>query len=538
MAKFNILNIKNLGNPIIYVIFILTLTIIYSALYNIQLFRNHYPSEYLTILFLISIARDAVIWYIAGLNRWVFAVFAPIMFAFAAGLDYFVRTVKLGIGIGAFELLFQTNVKEAAGVINPLLVKTIIMGLIISAIFVAIRFYIGGVKNNKTKLLLLAIFIVPVFLGKMPEEALKEVKYGKGQRTERGVHVMPEKIVENLYHYALNQYRLKKLFRDRKNTPLPQVGYDDQGIDTSVFILTDALRPDHMSINGYGRQTTPNMMQLDFTSFAPMYACETSTTRSVPCLITRASRNQPINQYLKEPSFLTMFKAAGFDTAWISSQGSVSTSDTGPSVVASDADYTFFNDGVNTLGRPIYDSDLLPELDKFLQRKGNKKLVVLHLNGSHWDYSTRYTDQQKTYVPDCRQWVYDCTQEEVVNAYDNTIIATDELVQEVVEKVKDKNALIFFTSDHGQFLGEHNRYIHSHELLEFKELAEVPFAVWKSPSLNNNEKLQILETNTHKITSHDNIFHTVTHCGGISSNLIDENLSLCNKDIKSLEAEF
>ena len=156
MAKFNILNIKNLGNPIIYVIFILTLTIIYSALYNIQLFRNHYPSEYLTILFLISIARDAVIWYIAGLNRWVFAVFAPIMFAFAAGLDYFVRTVKLGIGIGAFELLFQTNVKEAAGVINPLLVKTIIMGLIISAIFVAIRFYIGGVKNNKTKLLLLA----------------------------------------------------------------------------------------------------------------------------------------------------------------------------------------------------------------------------------------------------------------------------------------------------------------------------------------------------------------------------------------------
>lgn len=534
----NILSgIKKADNPLIYVAFVLAVTVTYSCLYNLQLFRNQYPPEYFMVLVLISFARDAVIWYIAGLNRWVFLVFAFVMFAFGAGLDYFVRTLKLTIGIGAFELLFQTNVKEAVGVINPALVRHIILGIAISAVFIAVRFYIGGVRGMRMKAVLLAIFILPVVLGRMPEDGLKEVKNGKGGTTERGLHVMPEKILENFYHYGLNQYRLKKLFDARKAAPAPEAAYGG-GDETVVFILTDALRPDHMQINGYGRETTPNMVSEGFISFADMYACETSTTRSVPCLMTRASRKDPMTAYLLEPSVLSMFKAAGFDTAWISSQGAISTADTGPSVVASDADYTFFNDGVNKISKHIYDSDLLPELDKFLSRPNPKKAVVLHLNGSHWDYHTRYSPERKKWSPECTGWVYDCTLEEVVNAYDNTVAATDEFTAAVVERLKDKNALIFFSSDHGQFLGEHGRRIHSHELLEFKEVSVVPFAVWLSGSMKKNPVFAALEKNKDKITSHDSIFHSITDCSGLSSPLIDKDLSVCSESLISLPEEY
>lgn len=533
-------NIKKTDKPYYYVVFILALTVIYSCLYNLQIFRNQYPPEYFAILLFASVARDAVIWYVAALNRWVFLVFTPALFAFGAGLDYFVRTLKIGIGIGVFELVFQTNIKEAVGVINPALVTHIILGVIISAVFVAVRFYVTEAPRSlRIKAALLMIFIVFVVLGRTPDKKLQEVKFGKGANTERGLSVMPEKILENCYHYAKNRHRLNKLLAERKAAPLPSVTYNDVngGGYIVVFILTDALRRDHMQINGYDRETTSNMVSAGFISFADMLACETSTTRSVPCLMTRASRKDPLMAYLSEPSVLLMFRAAGFDTAWLSSQSSISTSDAGPTVVASDADYTFFNDNVNRLTSSVYDSDLLPELDKFLARPNPKKAVVLHLNGSHWPYNARYTPEEGKWSPDCSKWVYDCSLDEVINAYDNTVSVTDKLTADIIKRIKDKDAIIFFTSDHGQFLGEYGRRIHSFGLLEYKEVGVVPFAVWLSDSVKNNPVFAALEKNKDKITSHDNIFHSVTDCAGLLSPLIDKNLSVCSENLRSLAGE-
>ena len=267
--------------------------------------------------------------------------------------------------------MFNTNINEAAGVIHTDFIVTLIISLIISAVFIVIRFFMNGIKRWKIKGLLLLVFLMPVFLGKLPEDDLKEVKYGKGGTTERGIHLMPEKILENFYHYSLNQYRINKMLKDRSKLAAIQVDYDElneANPEIIVFILTDALRRDHMQINGYERETTPYLIENGFISYNDMYACETSTTRSVPCLTSRQSRKDDRMQFLKEPSILSVFKSAGFDTAWISAQNSISTSDYGANIIASDADFTFFND--NSIK---YDYELLPVLDDFLSRNDKKK---------------------------------------------------------------------------------------------------------------------------------------------------------------------
>ncbi len=536
----NIKNIINNNSTIIYVFFTIVLTVVYSLLYNTQLFKNQYPEEYFKLLILISIARDAVIWYIAGLNRYIFLIFTPIMFMSASALNYFVTNLNMGIGIGIFELFFNTNVKEAAGVINPNLVSEIVISLVISAIFITIRFFIKSVPTWKVRGILLILFLIPVFLGKMPEDDLKEVKYGKGGTTERGIHLMPEKILENLYQYSLSRYRLYKMYSDRENAIKTNVTFDDndKNPEIVVFILTDALRRDHMSINGYERKTTPHLENIGFISYNDMYACETSTTRSVPCLTTSTSRKDERFSFIKKPSILSLYRQAGFDTAWISSQGAITTADFGANVVASDADFSFFSSDVNKLDTIFYDTDLLPIFDEFLSRNNKRKAVILHLNGSHWQYNTRYTESQKKWSPDCSQWVYDCSLEEVINAYDNTIIATDVFFAEVVKRLQDKNAIIFFTSDHGQFLGEKGFRLHQHEMLNHKELAVVPFGVWLSDIAKNNPYLQNIALNKDKYTSHDNIFHSITNCGGLKSDTIDEKLSICNPHFVGEQNEF
>lgn len=546
--KKNVQNFLNLlkdnkKNLIINFLYLIVLTVSYSLLFNIPLIKMNYPEKYFLLAFLASIFRDFIIWTIAYLNKYFFAFFSVITFAAGGGLKYVNEHLGMGLNIGVFELLFETNFEEAAGVLNKLLITNILIGVVVSIVFIVIRFKYIKVKPLGKELLIIAISLVFLFFGKLPEDFMKTIKFGYNEndvvKTGRGFDIMPEKIYENIYHYTKNKIRIKKMYNDRKNMPLPNVKYSSEGDKLIIFVLTDALRPDHMSLYGYERDTTPFMKKYNFIGFNDMYACETSTTRSVPCLTSRMNRGQNLFQYLEEPTLITMFKSAGFATAWISAQGSISTSDTGQAVIASDADYIYFNNP--NVDRPVrYDMELLDLLDEFMTQYKDKKnkFVLLHLNGSHWSYNSRYSQDNATWKPDCNKWVFDCKNEEVVNAYDNSIVEYDKLLKHLVEKFKDKDTVIYTSSDHAEFLGEDGKYLHAHEMLNYKEVSVVPFALWISDKAKNSINMNIIEKNKNKYSLHDNIFHSITDCAGIESDLIDKTLSICSETMRDIPNQF
>ena len=114
-----------------------------------------------------------------------------------------------------------------------------------------------------------------------------------------------------IFNYQLSKREKYKIVKD--------VIYDNSSDGKIVIlVLSDALRRDHMSINGYHRDTTPLMKKNGFISFNDMYACDTSTTRSVQCLLSRMKRKSYMYSYLDEPSLFNMFNSANFYTAWFS----------------------------------------------------------------------------------------------------------------------------------------------------------------------------------------------------------------------------
>ncbi len=532
------------GNLLRSFIFILILSTVYSLMCNISIIKLSYPAKYLIPLLLLSIMRDYIIWFIAYLNRWVFAVFTIFTFIAGGGLRYVNEYLKMSLNIGTFEVIFSTNIQEAAGIMNSSLITHFVIYGIIGIIFVFFRFKFPPKFDNKKKAAysMTALFIIAVIfliIGKIPEDSLKKIKFGYYEKaiekSGRGFDIMPEKIYENFYQLFINRMAVKHMLSQRKDfNSIQGVKYNGDNDKVVIVLLTDALRPDHMSLYGYERDTTPYMKQHGFIPFKDMYACDTSTTRSVPCLLTKMKRNSHIFDYVKQPSLFNMYNAAGFYTAWLSSQNYISTSDQGQLIMSKDADYNFYEKNISV----AKDRELLKYVDEILKSNNQNKFFIIQLYGSHWDYNIRYDKKDAKYTPVCSEFALSCPQTNLVNSYDNSILETDRLVNTLIDMVKDKDASIYFTSDHAEFLGEGGIRLHAPNMKNYKEVAVVPFAVWFSEKAKKHINMQNVINNKDKISTHDAVFHSVAGCGGLSSDLIDNTSNICSDDFKAVPDEF
>ena len=156
--------------------------------------------------------------------------------------------------------------------------------------------------------------------------------------------------------------------------------------------------------------------------------------------------------------------------------------------------------------------------------KSNKALVVLHTSTSHGPtYSKKYPARFETFKPVCNSVeLGNCTHEELVNAYDNTIVYTDYLLHRVIEdlqELKDYKSSMIFVSDHGESLGEKNLYMHGLPMsIAPKEQYEIPFIVWTS-----DHSKQVKPLNS---VSQNYVFHSVLNFLNVKSPVYKENMNI------------
>ena len=116
-----------------------------------------------------------------------------------------------------------------------------------------------------------------------------------------------------------------------------------------------------------------------------------------------------------------------------------------------------------------------------------------------------------------------CSQTELINAYDNTIVYTDYILSKVIEDLKDLSeykSTMIFVSDHGESLGEKNLYMHGLPMsIAPKEQYEIPFIVWTSE--NSNKQLK-----PNKTLSQHHVFHSVLNFLSIESPIYNEEMNI------------
>ena len=253
-----------------------------------------------------------------------------------------------------------------------------------------------------------------------------------------------------------------------------------------VFVLGETVRADHLSLNGYPRQTMPKLEARDrVVSFSKLWTEHTYTGASVPQILTDQNLYDSIGPYT---SIYTLAKKAGIGSTWIGNQTLedsfepiVQTNDRTILIDAFKSEFSFAK---------AMDAELLVPLDSILDLPG-PQLTTLHTIGSHWWYENRYLEEHRRFTPVIdSKYVPSLDGQAIINSYDNTIVYLDGFLDQLIGRLErlEKPTVMVYVSDHGESLGEGGRWLHAQEGEEAKNPA---FIVWYSESFEQNYPEQV-----------------------------------------------
>lgn len=292
-----------------------------------------------------------------------------------------------------------------------------------------------------------------------------------------------------------------------------------------VLVIGETARRANWQLHGYTRPTNPLLSkQSNLVAFDKMQSLADITRISVPMMLTRKPPEQVYVFTFPEKSVISAFKEAGFRTYWLSNQQQYGIHDNSISVYAKEADESIY---VNLAGYKYdnnYDGRLLPKLEQVLAEPHDKKFIVIHTLGSHAPYGHRYPKEEAVFLPDVHGLTkYSVRDEhhkqELLNAFDNTIVYTDKFLNNMIEQLKQQNqpTFLLYSSDHGEdlmadgcgFSGHSNKSPMNYEVATF---------AWYSDAYKQifPQKIAQLNDNRHKSMNHSVIFATLLDAVDIS----------------------
>lgn len=180
-------------------------------------------------------------------------------------------------------------------------------------------------------------------------------------------------------------------------------------------------------------------------------------------------------------------------------------------------------------GGKCYDEDLIPLLEESLRTYvSGKRFVVLHLGGgSHGpDYGARIPPEFQLLKPTCNDAdvANQCTLEQLYNSYDNTILYTDYVLGEILQRLESSGAsyVFIYLSDHGESLMEDGRMFHGMPpgVALPPEQAEIPLIVRASVPIAIVERAEYRQ---------QDVFDTVLDLLSIETPILDSRASFIKR---------
>jgi lipid A ethanolaminephosphotransferase len=422
---------------------------------------------------------------------------------------YFVIQYKVVIDATMVGNIVNTNVKEASELAHPkLLLYVVLLGLVPAVILLRQR-VAASTRVRRGMVVVLSLVLGSIWLYANAQSWLWIDKNAKAF----GGLILPWSYVINTVRYYQSEAE-----RHRVADPLPPVTGNRPGGMVFVLVIGEAARAQNFSLYGYGRETNPQLKQDGVVAYPGAHSCATYTTASLRCMLSHKGANglsgndEPLPSYLYRHGIEVIWRTNNFGEPPLK----VSRYDTADEIRKSCK-----QDCV----RLDYDEVLLHGLDEILRngKPDTKTLIVLHQGGSHGpQYAKKYPPEFERFKPTCQSVeLQKCSSSELINAYDNTIVYTDDVLHRVIgllKSVKDRPSAMLYMSDHGESLGEGGLYLHGVPMaLAPKVQFTVPLLVWTSDEFAKRGGSTKRPSSFGNRLSHDVIFHSVMGAMGLRS---------------------
>ena len=433
---------------------------------------------------------------------------------------YFAETYQVIFDRTMMGNVFNSNLKEATELFHPKLLIYIFVYAVLPCLLLS-RLNIQKVRFYKR----FAYLFIVLFLGLGWSFAnAKTWLWIDKNSSKLGGRVMPWSYVGNSIRWCHGNY-----FRaSREVILLPAAHSNESGKTIVILVIGESARAQDFSLYGYQRPTNPRLAKAGVVALPEVTACSTYTTASLECMLSHLGSNTSLmTLYEPLPSYL---QRHGVNVIWRSDNWGEPILKINHYQRADVIRKTCQDENCN------YDEVLLHGLNQELQNSTqDKTFVVLHQHGSHGpSYFKNYPSKFMAFKPVCSSVdLQKCTNEELVNGYDNTVLYTDHFLYRVIELLKtfQQPTVMLYVSDHGESLGEFGLYLHGTPYSIAPDVQKkVPFIVWVSDEFKKQKGIDNNDIGKDSNYSHDNVFHSVMGAFGMRSDIYNKQLDIFNID--------
>ncbi|OWY31700.1 phosphoethanolamine--lipid A transferase EptA [Herbaspirillum aquaticum] len=408
--------------------------------------------------------------------------------------------------------VFNTNFSEVTGFAHPrLMIFLVFLGIIPAFVIKTITFtYV-----SRTKRVLFLFSTLLIGSSWIYANAKSWLWIDKNAKQFGGL-ILPWSYIVNSARYY-NEITSSR----QEQRLLPSLRFTDEKSVVVVLVIGESARAQDFSLYGYHRDTNPLLANAGVTVMPNTTSCATYTTRSLQCMLSHLGGGAPIGGgYEPLTSYLDRH---GVEVIWRSNNFGEP-----PMKVSSfqKAD-EIRKECRDNCPREGYDEVLLYKIEERLEnaRNGKKILIVLHQSGSHGpQYFKKYPPEFEIFKPVCRTVDQQkCSSDELINTYDNTVLYTDFLLNQVIALLKPREntaSVMMYVSDHGESLGENGLYLHGipYSIAPAVQ-TNIPFLVWMSDKFAERRNLANPLPVRNQNYSQDYVFHSVMGAFGLLSDV-------------------
>lgn len=436
---------------------------------------------------------------------------------------------------GMIENTFQTNHAEAFMYVN----FASIMNMLLTGILPAYLIYKADIQYKPflKELLHKVLFMLAMLagLGIIAFFYFQDYAAFGRNNDELKRYIVPTYFIGAVSKYINVQYL---------QTPMEyqQLGLDAKNVSANsngkpnllVLVVGETARSMSYQYYGYDKPTNAHTQDQGLIVFKDTHSCGTATAVSLPCMFSRMGREDyDSRRAYAQDTAVDVLDHGGIKVQWFDN-------DSGCKGVCDQVENITIDlnsDPKLCTGQYCFDQVLLNKLDEALANAERKDtVIVLHVIGSHGPtYFLRYPAEHRKFTPDCqRSDIQNCSEDELMNTYDNSILYTDYIISKVVKKLENQqdkfDPAMLYLSDHGESLGEKGMYLHGAPYsIAPIEQTSIPMLAWVSKDFSKDNQLDMDCLAEHAAKggfSHDNLFDSLLGLMNIKTEVYQPELDI------------
>ncbi|OEJ98983.1 hypothetical protein A8C32_07315 [Flavivirga aquatica] len=343
---------------------------------------------------------------------------------------------------------------------------------------------------------------------------------------------VPYLMVKSNIEYYIESKKLGD-YKENKNGDFHNIYKRPSKEEQEVFVIIvgESTSRTHLGLYNYYRETTPELIKRkeELLIYKDVISPHAFTVGALTKILTLGNYENP--EKISEGSIIQLINSVGYETYWLSNQRPIGPYESMITKISLSAkNYKFLTTTIAGNSK-VLDGELLNEFNEVINNDVKKKVIFIHLMGTHHHYKNRYPEEFNQFH---EEPVTDFRSEEnftKINHYDNAILYNDFLVSSVIKKLDSLNTKSFalYFSDHGEEMFDDINMAGHNEDIYSQKMFEIPFFVWQSKKYKKEKKIPFVEDRKYMI---DDLFHSIADLLDIKANEVEYTRSIFNEHFK------